>query len=62
MGLPTASMFRKPKVGILATGNELLEPGAEQTPGMIYDSNSYSIAAATQKYGGIPEMIGRFPM
>ena len=58
MGLPTASMFRKPKVGILATGNELLERGAEQTPGMIYDSNSYSIAAATQKYGGIPVMIG----
>ena len=58
MGLATASIFRKPKVGILATGNELLKPGAGKAPGMIYDSNSYSIAAATQKYGGIPEIIG----
>ncbi|MEE2885697.1 MAG: gephyrin-like molybdotransferase Glp [Chloroflexota bacterium] len=58
MGLATASIFRKPKVGILATGNELLEPGTEQSPGMIYDSNSYGVAAATRKYGGIPEIIG----
>ena len=45
LGYDAVSVLRRPVVAILATGNELLEPGAPYSPGMIYDSNSYSIAA-----------------
>ena len=58
LGYDSVSVFRRPIVAILATGNELLEPGAPYNPGMIYDSNTYSIAASVIRYGGIPQTIG----
>ena len=58
LGYDSVSVFRRPVVAILATGNELLEPGALYQPGMIYDSNTYSIAASVIRYGGVPKLIG----
>jgi len=58
LGYDTVSVFRRPVVAILATGNELLEPGAPYQTGMIYDSNTYSVAASVIRYGGIPKLIG----
>ena len=58
LGYDTVSVFRRPVVAILATGNELLEPGVPYQPGMIYDSNTYSVAASVIRYGGIPKLIG----
>ena len=58
LGYDSVSVFRRPVVAILATGNELLEPGAPYQPGMIYDSNTYSIAASVIRYGGVPKLIG----
>ncbi len=39
-------------VGIISTGNELVEPGVQLKPGKIYDINSYSIASAVKECGG----------
>ena len=58
LGYDSARVFRRPVVAILATGNELLEPGDPYQPGMIYNSNTYSIAASVIRYGGIPKLIG----
>ena len=58
LGYESVRVFRRPVVAILATGNELLEPGDPYQPGMIYNSNTYSIAASVTRYGGIPKLIG----
>ena len=58
LGRNTVRVIRKPVVGILSTGDELLEPGENFGTGGIYDSNSYSVAALVRRYGGIPHMLG----
>lgn len=58
LGYSTVKVVRRPVVAILATGDELLEPGEEYGPGKIFDSNSYSLASGVLKYGGIPRLLG----
>ena len=57
-GLTKTKVVKKPKVAILATGNELLSPEEAIEKGKIYDSNSPSIAAAVIESGGIPNVLG----
>lgn len=45
----------RPRVVVLATGNELTEPGRPITPGQIWDSNSLMLAAAVRQAGGVAE-------
>ncbi|GAB4368219.1 MAG: molybdopterin molybdotransferase MoeA [Deltaproteobacteria bacterium] len=54
-GIPVT---RKPTVAILATGDELVEPGEEIRPGAIVNSNSYSLASAVREAGADPRMLG----
>lgn len=49
---------RRPRVGILATGDELVEPGDPLAPGKIRNANSYSNFAQVERYGGIPVSLG----
>lgn len=58
LGKSTVCVYRRPKVGILATGDELLEPGSPPAPGKIINSNSYSIAAQVVESGGDPMLLG----
>jgi len=51
LGIDTIDVVRKPKVVIIATGNELVSPGQELTPGKIYESNTYTIKTALKKIG-----------
>jgi molybdopterin molybdotransferase len=52
-------VYRAPKVGIVATGDELLELGQEQTrPTQIRSSNNYTIEAIVKKFGGNPINYG----
>lgn len=57
-GYQTVSLFRRPKVAILSTGDELVEPGEEIGPGQVVNSNDYSIAAAIREVGGEPIILG----
>jgi molybdopterin molybdotransferase len=45
---------RRPRVAILATGDELVEPGHIPGSGQIRDSNSYALAAQVSSAGGVP--------
>jgi molybdopterin molybdotransferase len=58
LGKKMVSVIRRPVVGILATGNEVVEIGQPLLPGRIYNSNSYSLAAQVLSYGGIPRIMG----
>ena len=58
LGYETVRVIRRPTVAILATGDELLEPGEPHQPGKIYDSNTYGIAASVIRCGGIPKLLG----
>jgi molybdopterin molybdotransferase len=58
LGCSKVKVVRRPMVAILATGNELTDVGNPLPSGGIYNSNSYSLAALVQRYGGIPEILG----
>ena len=58
LGMETVPVIRRPVVAVLATGDELLEPGEPHRPGKIYNSNNFSVAASVKTCGGIPSVIG----
>jgi molybdopterin molybdotransferase len=51
-------VFRKPRVAILSTGDEVIDPGDELKPGQIRNSNSFTLAAMTRQFGGEPFVLG----
>jgi molybdopterin molybdotransferase len=58
MNFTEVAVTRRPRVGILATGNELVHPGAVTGPDQIIASNSYAIAALVEAAGGEPLDLG----
>ena len=53
-GHATVTVFRRPRVAVLSTGDELVEVDEVPGPGQIRNSNSYSIAAQVIAAGGVP--------
>ena len=51
IGLQVLPVFEKIRVGIFLTGDELVEPGQELSPGKIYDSNRYTLHGLLQSMG-----------
>ena len=60
-GLAHINVVRRPKVAVLSTGDELVEPGRGLRPASVYDSNGAIIAAAVTEVGGEPLAMGAFP-
>lgn len=58
VGKKEVSVHRRPRVAVLATGDELVDVDQPITPGKIRNSNEYSNAAAVIKAGGIPVRLG----
>jgi molybdopterin molybdotransferase len=54
LGLTSIDVYDKPRIAILSTGNEIVEPGAELEPGQIYDINRYTLSAIVADHGGVP--------
>jgi molybdopterin molybdotransferase len=52
------SVYRRPRVAILSTGNELVMPDQTLQPGQIVDSNQYALAAFVAQNGGVPILLG----
>lgn len=58
LGHTHVAVHRRPRVAILSTGDEVIEPDAPWQPGKIRDANSFSNAAQVLKYGGVPVRLG----
>jgi molybdopterin molybdotransferase len=61
MGYALVPVYPKPRLAIIATGDELREPGARLEPGTIRNSNSYAIMAAAQAAGAAPRVYPPVP-
>ena len=51
-GIDRINVFRKPRVGVFSTGDELIPPGTETRPAAIYDSNGPIVCASVIENGG----------
>lgn len=51
VGVASLQVFRRPRVAILSTGDELVEPGTALKTGQIYNSNRYSLQALIESLG-----------
>lgn len=58
VGQASVPVYRRPRVAILATGDELVDVDEPVGPGKIRNSNEYTQAALVEKYGGQPVMLG----
>jgi molybdopterin molybdotransferase len=58
LGKTHVSVFQRPRVGVLALGDELVPPHLPLAPGQIHVSNLYAITAAVSKYGGLALNLG----
>jgi putative molybdopterin biosynthesis protein len=61
VGRDAVDVYRKPRVAIISTGDEVIAPGEVIRPGAVYDSNAAILAAAVEEAGGIPHRLGIGP-
>jgi molybdopterin molybdotransferase len=61
VGIPSVRVSVRPRVGILSTGDELVEPGGALGPGQIHSSNGHALAALVREAGGVPVDLGNAP-
>jgi molybdenum cofactor synthesis domain-containing protein len=54
VGALAVDVFAKPRIAILSTGNEIVEPGGPLAPGQIYDINRFTLASIIASHGGEP--------
>jgi molybdopterin molybdotransferase len=57
LGIARVSVFKKPEVSIVATGNEIVNPGNPLEEGEIYESNSFALDAALKQMLITPKNI-----
>ena len=58
LGRAFVSVYQKPRVAIIATGDELVDIENDPPPAKIVNSNSYSLAAQVMECGAIPLILG----
>ena len=55
------NVYRRPKIALISTGNELITPEETLQPGQIIDSNQYLLASFVAQNGSIPLNMGIVP-
>ena len=58
LGITEISVYKKPEIAVISTGDELIEPGEKAGPAEIRDINSYSITSLLKSYGVNTEKVG----
>jgi molybdopterin molybdotransferase len=61
LGNSLIEVIKRPKVGLLSTGDEIVPPGKDLPVGKIYDSNGYTLAALVDQAGGKAVRLGLAP-
>lgn len=57
VGALEVDVYAKPRIAILSTGNEIVEPGAPLAPGQIYDINRFTLSSIIEAHGGVPVVL-----
>jgi molybdopterin molybdotransferase len=60
-GITQVEVARKPRAGILSSGDEVIPPEKEIRSGQVRDINSYTLSAMIEEFGGIPVRYGIAP-
>lgn len=58
VGMVSVTVVRRPVLGVIPTGDELMKPGKPLVRGKVYDCNGPAVAAFVQQYGGIAKHLG----
>lgn len=58
LGIPRVQVYRQPRIALLSTGDELLDPSKPLQPGKIHDANSYLLASVLQEHGAVITHMG----
>ena len=58
VGHAEVEVWRRPRIAIISTGDEIIAPGGPMRPGAVYDSNAAILAAAVEEAGGVPCPLG----
>lgn len=60
LGFTSVNVARKPRVGLISTGDEVIDPSQAPRPGQVRDINSYTLGALVEKSGGVAVRYGIF--
>lgn len=60
IGRDQIRVVRRPRVAILSTGDEIVQPGEQMRPGLVFDSNGQILCDAVRESGGDPVFRGVF--
>ena len=58
LGILKVNVVRKARVGVISTGDEVIDPGLSPRPGQVRDVNSFTLGALVEKSGGIAKLYG----
>jgi molybdopterin molybdotransferase len=58
LGIVNVRAVRKIRVGLISSGDEVIDPSQTPRPGQVRDVNSYTLSALVEKYGGIAQKYG----
>jgi len=58
LGIVKVKVVRKVQVGLISTGDEVINPSQAPRPGQVRDVNSYTLSALVEKSGGISKLYG----
>jgi molybdopterin molybdotransferase len=57
VGALELDVYARPRIAILSTGNEIVQPGAPLGPGQIYDINQFTLSSIITAHGGEPIVL-----
>jgi molybdopterin molybdotransferase len=61
LGMTQVSVAKRPRVGLISSGDEVVQPEQTPRPGQVRDVNSYTLSALVTKTGGEPVLYGILP-
>jgi molybdenum cofactor synthesis domain-containing protein len=61
LGITQVAIYKRPKVAVISTGAEIVDPEKPLSPGKIYDINAFTLSVAVWECGGEPVNLGIIP-